>query len=250
MNFLKITKIVTYALLIISVSGPIASARNLRISSLELDPFYGSKLNNGGMLTEIVTTAFEKSGHTTTIEFVPWKRAIYWVKKGNTDILMGPYEKTKNDELLYYSSPFYSVYVGLIALKELGLTEYETLSDLKKYSIGINNVFAFGETFSNADYLFKVPFTKVKSNVAKLFKGHVQLIAMPFDVFKSVSRKMKKSETKEAVFVYPPLTRLTLNIAISKKVANYKQVIKDFNRGLNIIKSNGTYSRILKKHGF
>jgi polar amino acid transport system substrate-binding protein len=54
----------------------------------------------------------------------------------------------------------------------------------------------------------------------------------------------------ELEFIEPPLEIKVLYIAFSKKAANYKQKLKDFNIGLEQIKEDGTMYRIISDHGF
>lgn len=50
-------------------------------------------------------------------------------------------------------------------------------------------------------------------------------------------------------FVRPPLLVHGLFNAFSKSVEGHERRLRDFNRGLRLIKENGTYHQILKMHG-
>ena len=59
-----------------------ANAREVTGVTVDWEPYYGKKLKEGGMITKLVTKAFEASGHKFTLKFTPWKRALSSVEKG------------------------------------------------------------------------------------------------------------------------------------------------------------------------
>jgi polar amino acid transport system substrate-binding protein len=57
-------------------------------------------------------------------------------------------------------------------------------------------------------------------------------------------------EWKEEIdVVQPPYKVEKLHNVISKNIADASTIVADFNRGLQMIKDDGTFDRILQKHG-
>jgi hypothetical protein len=53
--------------------------------------------------------------------------------------------------------------------------------------------------------------------------------------------------TEKVRYVQPPLERHGLYIMASRAITDGKEVIDDFNRGLRIIRENGTFQRIMAR---
>ena len=54
----------------------------------------------------------------------------------------------------------------------------------------------------------------------------------------------------DLVFMDPPLEVKNLYLAFSRNATNYDVKLRAFNRGLEIIKADGTLQQIYEKHGF
>ncbi|MFC4990954.1 transporter substrate-binding domain-containing protein [Rubritalea tangerina] len=130
--------------------------------TLNWPPFYGEKLPDGGPLTELATEAFRRAGHTASIEFLPWTRALEEVKKQRADIVLGAYYNHERARHYHYSQPMLKVNVGLVANSEARLTQYSSLRDLTAYRIGVCKNFVNSPAFDNAGYLQK-DVAKIKS---------------------------------------------------------------------------------------
>ena len=138
----------------------------------------------------------------------------------------------------------------MIASKSLKFTRYDTLQDLKPYKIGINRGYVNSKEFDAADYLNKEEANNPMSNIKKLIKGRLDMIVAAGGIFRNEISKLKSEKVENFTFIKPILARNQLYILISRKIPDSKKITKDFNRGLVIIKTNGMYDKILKKHGF
>ena len=79
-----------------------------------------------------------------------------------------------------------------------------------------------------------------------LLAGRVDTIAGDFWVFSGIVKKLKINRPLRTVMI---LGEEHLFNAFSKKVENYEKLKEDFDRGLELIKADGTYNNILEKHG-
>jgi polar amino acid transport system substrate-binding protein len=83
-------------------------------------------------------------------------------------------------------------------------------------------------------------------NIRKLFRGRIDLAVMNFDLFRYEANKegfcLGKIE-----FLDPPLETHGLYIMASREISDYKRIINDFNRGLDTIRKDGTFDRIVSR---
>lgn len=240
-------KILALLVLVCISSG--LHARQISMETTSWEPFYNNTLLNNGVISEIVHRAFQRSGHESTVRFVVWRRAMKNVRAGDVDVLIGAYYTKERDKYYRFSDPIFDIDIGFIALKPLNLTHYNTLDDLKGYTIGIGDEWSYGEQFDNAD-LKKETVISSTQNVKKLFRNRVDLIAMAIPVFHYERNMLKHNKNDEIVILSPLIASQPIYIMVGRNLEDGEQLIKDFNLGLKAIKADGTYDHLLKKHGF
>ncbi len=236
--------------LIICCSVAMVNAREIKMVTVDWPPFYGAKMEDEGVITVIVKTAFQRAGHNATVKFIPWARALKLVENRQYDILMGGYYSEERSKKYLYSAAIYNIEVGLVALKSLHVTHYSKLQELIPYTIGVSQGWVNNEEFDAADYLNKETATKPVLNVRKLLKKRVDMISISFDVFRYELLTMSGQRLNNIVFIQPPLSVSPIYLMVSLKSSQREEIINDFNQGLEAIKRDGTYHQILKKHGF
>jgi len=190
----------------------------------------------------------EEVGHTLEIGFFPWKRAMAMAKRGQRDGLLGAYYTDERDEDFHFSESFYTVKVGFIAKKELGVTSYDSLKDLTEHTIGFQSGWAYPDDFANADFLDKDPAANQTASVKKLVHDRIDMVAMAHGIFRNEISKLPEASMDDYVFLKPLLMEGELHMAISNEVENAATLAADFNRGLEAIRADGTYDRIIEDY--
>jgi len=242
MQFFKSVTVVMISLFIMA-NAP-AHAREISMLTVEWAPHYGSELPEKGLTTAIVKAAFKAAGHDSEVEFIPWARALKEVEEGKSDIVMGAYHNKDREEKYIFSDAIYFLELGLIARPGLGVSRYNSLRDLTPYSIGISRGFANSEEFDAANYLDKHAATFPNLNIRKLFRGRIDMAVMNFDLFRYEARK-EGFCISEVEFMEPPLETHGLYLMASRKIADGEKIIRDFNQGLDKIRKNGEFDRIV-----
>ncbi len=221
-----------------------ADAREISMLTVEWAPHYGSELPEKGLTTAIVKAAFKVVGHSSDVDFIPWARALKEVEEGKADIVMGAYHNKEREQSYIFSDPIYFLELGLIARPGLGVSKYKTLHDLTPYSIGISRGFANSEEFDSASYLDKHTATFPNLNIRKLFRGRIDMAVMNFDLFRYEAKK-EGFCISDVEFMEPPLETHGLYLMASRNILDGDNIITDFNRGLDTIRKNGEFDRIV-----
>ncbi len=214
----------------------------------EWEPYMGSKLKNKGFLAELVKEIFHRVGYQTKTEFFPWARAVYMVKKGNADILLGAYYTQERSEFLEYTQAVGVVETVLFTRKGRQIT-YDQLADLKDYRIGIVREAAHGKEFDEADYLRKQKDVNIEENIKKLIEERIDIMVGPKDVTLFLIRNKYPQYVDQIEIIGRPLNVNKIYIAFSKKVPAYSKRVDAFTKGLKMIKEDGAFDRIAQKHG-
>ena len=202
---------------------------------------------DGGALTQITKAAFERVGHSAELDFIAWNRALKNVEEGKNDFVMGAYYKEERTATFHISDPIYYVDLGLVALESLGFSEMDGLRSVEPYTIGINLGYTNTEEFDSADYLKKEVAPSLKLNIRKLYRKRIDMIVGVFDAIRYDAQK-QKMDTRQLVFIQPPLQRNALHLLVSRAIPDGQQLVKDFNVGLAEIVADGTLDKLLAQY--
>jgi|GEM_PF-514092 len=247
MNKMILTLTLLFALIAVC---DMPSAEEPRFATIEWPPYAGEHLQERGFIVEIVETAWGKSGHDLSLEFLPIKRALLSVRDGLC-AAMFPYirENEGGDSTFWLSDPFAGAAIVFYKRKSDKLVSYKTIHDLKPYSIGVVKGFSYTPEFDSADYLQKEGVREVRLNFMKLAKKRIDLVIAD----KYVADSLFKNELAEIAptveQIDPPFSVRPMYVAFSKKNPKAEDMLRHFNTGLRKIKSDGTLDRIMEKYG-
>lgn len=225
--------------------GSAAQARNISMVTTNWSPYFADSLEEGGFFTALVRASLKAAGHDSSIRFVPWKRAMTMVERGQSDLLMGAYYKKERTRLYRYSDPIFPVKVVFMAHKRTGLKHYNSLKDLKGYPIAITLGWYYGKAFEDADYLIKETAQDLIDHIRKLHLGRVEIVAGSEVVLRHEITRFPNLDLKDVTVLTPSLTLENLFVMTSREAPGGRQLIRDFNRGLKIIRENGEFQAIL-----
>ncbi|MBU3914067.1 transporter substrate-binding domain-containing protein [bacterium] len=217
-------------------------------NTMESAPYQSKDMENQGFLVEISKEAFRKVGYDLKIIFVPWKRAMTEAKFGEVDGVLGAWYDEERTKSFEYTDIIGKSTLIFLKRKEQKI-EYKTLEDLKDYRIGVVGGYAYTDEFDKATFLKKEIVHSTELNLRKLLFKRIDLTPDIEEVIHHIIRSKHPEHLGTIESVGKPLrVHLIYNI-ISKKRSNSKKIAQDFNKGLMMIKKDGTYSKILKENG-
>jgi polar amino acid transport system substrate-binding protein len=225
-----------------------AAPRTLVFATLDAPPYFGENLPDGGFYTELSREAFQRVGYTLEVEFMPWNRALELARQGDYDGMLGMYYTEQRANDFIYTESIYDDEVVFFSRKGETIT-YTTLQDLTPYSIGallgaaeIENLKQEGLTIIEAK--------GQDINVRNMIMKRVDLVLHSRAHLLHILTTQFPEWKEEIDVVQPPYNIEKMHNAMSKKAADAATIIADFNRGFQMIKDDGTFDRILQKHGF
>jgi len=238
--------------LIFSVMTEKAYAAEVKLITLATDdwePYYGPSLENDGFTVDIVGTAFQRTGYDLKIVYLPWKRALLMGEIGKKcQGVFGLYYTDERNQKFIYSDAF-AVSVITFFKRAKEKISYRTLKDIAPYSVGVIAGYTNTLEFDAADYITKDVTADQVKNIQKLISKRVDLIIGSYNVITHALKTKLPESVGKIEPVYPPLKSNNLYFAISRMVPGHGKIIGDFNKGLKMIKDDGTYHKILNKHG-
>lgn len=232
----------------LAVQIPASHGAEIRLMSTDYPPYFAAALPNGGPLTEIVTAAFSEAGHSVSIQFVPWNRAMEYAKTGKVDGLHGGWHSKRRETWFVFSDPLPGNELVFYKRRGTPPEQFTSYEDLKPFTIGTVRAYRNPKAFETADLKIDVAVSD-QSNLRKLANGRIDLILIDRAVAEYLLSTELTEYRDQLVALEPAVEHLALYVLISREVENHLQIVNDFNRGLAEIRSHGKISKILKKHG-
>lgn len=244
---MKMQFILKIMIILVTTGNLLASDKTIQLATVEFPPYYGSSLDRQGFISEIIVTAFERSGHKVETIFLPWQRAIDGTKSGKYAALYTMWYREDREEWFAFSDPLTPNEVGLLKRVDSKIS-YSDFTDLKPYKIGTVKGYSNPKDFDEAN-LNVAPVAEDRINILKLLRKRVDLVLIDKITGQHIlntEHPHRKSEIEwlSSVQIDPQY------LVFSKVTNNYEEKLKAFNTGLNAITEDGTLDAIITSHGF
>jgi len=225
----------------------IANNQQITLATDHWQPFYGPDLKDGGYMIEVCKAAFETVGYQLTVKLMPWKRAVKAAKLGIYDGLLGAYYTPARAEIYYYSQPFEQEKTVLLALASSNLI-FNNIRDLKSYDIGVMRGAVNATQLDNANNLSFSYSNDASHNFKKLLLARIDYMVTGKAHLTYIINTEYSGKVPELTIFKPALKVNDIYITLSKELDNAEAIMRDFNRGIHIIKENGLFQKIKTKH--
>ncbi|MHC8353426.1 substrate-binding periplasmic protein [Pseudomonas sp. RT4P38] len=225
-----------------------AAAEKLRLVADAWPPFTDATLLNGGLATDIVSTALGRAGYASDFEQVPWARALLGVGEGRYDVLVNAWYTDDRTKLGQYSGEYLLNRVRFLKRKDTPI-EYNNLQQLHTYPIAMVRGYAYSPAFDGDVSLQKVPVHSFSMAVRMVAADRVKL-TLEDEYVARYYLAGESSKVRNAVeFLPKPLSENSLHILVSLKNPRHAQIVAGFDREIAAMKVDGSYERLMKRHG-
>jgi polar amino acid transport system substrate-binding protein len=211
-------------------------------------PFGDPKNPTGGLAVEILRAAYQTQGHKITMEFVPWARAEAGVKNGTYDIVPYTWRTDARLKVLLFSTPYAIGNVRFMKRKGDPF-DFIGLDSLTGKVVGTVRGYGYGDAFVNASNFTREPSNDLMTNVKKLLRKRVDLTLEDEIVARALLSTEDPQALEQIEFVKTPLSVNPLYVTAGLQNPKAQDIIAAFNKGLEVIRSNGTLDRIFKRYG-
>ncbi|NQZ08873.1 MAG: transporter substrate-binding domain-containing protein [Algicola sp.] len=246
---LNVVKWLPNLLLLLFFGNVNACVKEIRLASIDYPPYYGKSLKNYGPIIELITQAYKNTGYNVKIIFLPWARAISWSKSGEVDGIVGVWYSTQRATYLHHSMPIYPNTVVFYKRKNTDIS-YKNFSDLKRQGYTLGSVRGYVHPVGLEESGIKILYVNDDYQSFKLLsKGRVSLIVADKDyAHYMLAQPALREYAQNIQWMAPVLEMRHQHLGISKVTNNAQKKLTDFNRGLQMLKQNGEFAVILKKH--
>ncbi len=225
-----------------------ATADKLRLVADAWPPFTDATLVNGGLATDIVSTALARAGYASDFEQVPWARALLGVGEGRYDVLVNAWFNEERTHIGQFSSEYLLNRVRFIKRKDTPI-EYNKLQQLHTYPIAVVRGYAYSPEFDADAALQKVQVHSFPMAVRMLAADRVKLTLEDEFVARYYLARESPKVRNAVEFLPNPLSENSLHILVSLKNPDHEKIVAGFDREIAAMKEDGSYERLLKQHG-
>ncbi|MHC8405355.1 substrate-binding periplasmic protein [Pseudomonas sp. TMB3-21] len=225
-----------------------AAAQKLRLVADAWPPFTDATLINGGLATDIVSTALARAGYASEFQQVPWARALLGVGEGRYDVLVNAWYAEDRTRLGQFSGEYLVNRVRFLKRKDAPI-EYNNLQQLHTYPIAVVRGYAYSSAFDEDTVLQKVPVHSFAMAVRMLAADRVKLTLEDEFVARYYLSRESAKVRSSVEFLPKPLSENSLHILVSLKHPKHAEIVSNFDREIAKMKADGSYERLLKRHG-
>ena len=237
-----------FALIGLLLLAQTAAAQKLRLVFDIWPPFTDDTLVNGGLATDIVTTALARAGFASGYQQVPWARALLGVGEGRYDVLVNAWYNEDRMKLGQFSGEYLGSRIRFLKRKDTPL-EYNNLQQLHTYPIAVVRGYAYSPPFDADTALQKVPVHNFAMGVRMLAADRVKLTLEDEYVAKYYLARESARVRNSVEFLPKPLSENSLHILVSLKNPQHAQIVAGFDKAIAAMKADGSYERMLRQHG-
>ncbi|NMY03593.1 transporter substrate-binding domain-containing protein [Pseudomonas sp. WS 5059] len=236
------------ALIVLLLLAPTVAAERLRLVADAWPPFTDATLVNGGLATDIVSTALARAGYASDFEQVPWARALMGVGDGRYDVLINAWYDEARTQLGQFSAEYLLNRVRFIKRRDDPI-EFQNLQQLHDYPVAVVRGYAYSADFDADPQLQKVPVHNFAMAVRMLAARRVRLTVEDEYVARFYLARESPRVRSAVEFLPKPLSENSLHILVSLKNPRHEQIVAGFDREIARMKVDGSYARLLKQHG-
>lgn len=216
-------------------------ADTFSVAALDWTPFVDNERSDQGISITLLKKAMATQGHDLDIRPMPWARSLVLLNDQKVDILPAIWYTEARDKTMTYSDSYASNRLVFIKRKD-DTFEYDGKVGLKGKFIGVVRDYAYtdgfletaGVNFSEADSFM--------SNVKKVIGQRVDMTLEDELVAKTI---IPKPMMKKLSFTRNALEEKPLYITCNNKNPKCSTIISAFNKGLQVLKDDGTYDQIM-----
>lgn len=226
-----------------------ALSKTLVFAIGEYPPYTSAYLRNDGFFSEIVTEAYKAVEVDVKLEYYPWSRA--WELMAHAEIDGSfPWTPTESRKASFtFSEPIVPFATSLLYMKgnQKVPKSFTTLESLKDLEVGGVEYYYYLEWFKDIDKDIDLSTNELDA-IKKLTIGRFDIMPCERPATEYLIDSHLPDWKDQFLYLEPPVHVSQFHAVFSKKHPHADEYVDLFNEGFRIIKENGTFEEILKRH--
>lgn len=239
-------------------SVPVLADKQVRFATVQSIPYIADSLPQNGYLHELIVEAYKRVGYKVSIEFYPLARTQKLAKQGLVDGMLPLYFSNSLEQHFHFSAPLPGGQIGLLQRIDSKIsakiqpqgTIFENLRHHSSVRVGIVRGSLADQLSIELGGLNIVKVVDDLQNIDILNAQRVDFALIDKFTAGDLIVSQRPQYIGKLGFLHPPLKELNFHIGFSKQAKDALTKRNALNTGLIELKRDGTFTKILAKHGF
>lgn len=215
----------------------------------EWPPYVSQELPGQGPITEIVVAALAAVGCRASVQFAPWKRCEWMLAEGKA---FGAFPYVRNvarEKTFAFSQPFIRLEDRFFYLKgRLPGFDYKGSESLRSLLIGGAIGYHYEQPLREAG--LRVDWASdIRASFRQLIAGRVDVVIEERWVGQTIVSELLGDQACMVGMTRDHFSLTENSLMVSRAYPDSARLLLRFNQGLEKIRADGTYARILQRHG-
>lgn len=226
-------------------SGAAAEPPTVRFACNEFPPQKMAASPDGlpGFDVEFLRESFARAGARISIDFLPWQRALEYVRDGHYDALCSCSRHPDRDSWLVYSDEMGRVGVGVFEKASSDGARTDGFATLAGKTVGVVRAYNLHQELISAG-IGPIAVSDDSKGMQMLMNDRIDAFFTFGETGRYILSKMPEGES----VVYSEFRASPYFACFGRTYAGAEAARQAFNAGLASIRADGTYGRILSKY--
>ncbi len=228
------------------VNGTALASDSVVFACNEFPPYKMENSESGlpGFDVEFLEEVFKRAGIDLIITYMPWNRALNEARYGRVAGVCSCSSTKEREEYLYFSDPLGKASSGLFSLTENDFSEVSRVEEIGDKFVGVIKGYNIVENLHSAKIKNIVELTDETQGLMMLLRGRIDF----YYSYAAPTRFYLKQQNITSKVTYHEIAYGNYYSCLSKNTDGAEDLLKIFNAGLQQIKNDGTYDKILAKY--
>lgn len=215
----------------------------IRLASSDYQPYYGPHAAHQGPLAELINTAFASQQVESSIEFMTWSEALNKAQSPAYAGLVCGWDHPQRRQQYLFSSPLYYNELRFFAYQKIRERNLSVLAT-QLPRLGLVKDYAYPDRVRQAG--FAITIVDTDQALLNLLLQHKVDVILSDSATTLYWLQQQPLETQQQIQPSQQvLARKAMHLLISKNYPNARQLLQQFERGLQLLEKNGRWAQIL-----
>lgn len=215
----------------------------VRLASSDYQPYYGPHAAHQGPLAELINTAFASQQVNSSIEFMTWSEALNKAQSPAYAGLVCGWDHPQRRQQYLFSSPLYYNELRFFAYQKIRERNLSVLAT-QLPRLGLVKDYAYPDRVKQAG--FAITIVDTDQALLNLLVQHKVDVILSDSATTQYWLQQQPLQTQQQIQPSQQvLARKAMHLLISKNYPNARQLLQQFERGLQLLEKNGSWAQIL-----
>lgn len=212
-------------------------------------PYIGEDLPKGGLASNLCQTILAHAGYDSSIDLVPWQRALELTTLGRYDALVSAWYTDERNRDLAFSEPYTMNTVRLIQRRGSDIP-YTGIEDVDNRVVGVVLGYHIAPALADRPDVILQTVNDLDTALRMLMADRIDFVFAEERVAAHTARGIYGGILGDLKFLRPVLSANGMRLAVSRVRPDHADIVAAFNASHASLRKEGIIRQIHTEHGF